>query len=344
MIRLAIVGFGGMARGMLRGAAKLRGAEFVAVVEPREEARSEAEKQGLRAFADLGEMLGADVADAVYVATPNKFHAPATIACLEAGMHVLCEKPIAMNAGEGQQMIDAAEAADRKLTVNLSFRQTGAARALKEIADSGRLGEVYFARTGWVRNRGIPRGSGWFADKELAGGGPLIDLGIHRIDLALWLMGSPEPVTVSGSTFNLLGQRICEARGQTFSVEDLAVGFVRLETGATLQIAVSWAANSEWAEDMYTYVYGTEAGIAHRHVGGTYEFEARMWRDVGGAYGETALTKLPPASSHLQDFVDAIRDDGPVPVDPRDALKVQKIIDALYVSAAEGREIRVQEA
>jgi predicted dehydrogenase len=149
---------------------------------------------------------------------------------------------------------------------------------------------------------------------------------------------------VSGSTFNLLGQRICEARGQTFSVEDLAVGFVRLETGATLQIAVSWAANSEWAEDMYTYVYGTEAGIAHRHVGGTYEFEARMWRDVGGAYGETALTKLPPASSHLQDFVDAIRDDGPVPVDPRDALKVQKIIDALYVSAAEGREIRVQEA
>jgi predicted dehydrogenase len=342
MVRLAIVGFGGMARGMLRGAKRLQGGRFVAVCEPREESRQEAEEEhDLQAFADLEELLDAEAADAVYVATPNKFHAPVTIRCLEAGLHVFCEKPIALNADEGRQMIDAADRTGRKLTVNLSFRQTGAARALKQIADSGDLGDIYFARTGWVRNRGIPMGSGWFADRELAGGGPLIDLGIHRIDLALWLMGHPEPVTVSGSTYDLLGRRICEGRAQTFSVEDLAVGFVRLETGAALQIAVSWAANSEWAEDMYTYIYGTKAGAAHRHVGGTYEFEARLWGDVGGGYGETVLKKLPRDSSHLQDFVDAVRDDGPVPVDPRDALKVQKIIDALYLSATEGREVRL---
>lgn len=342
MIRLGIVGFGGIARHMLRNAEGLESGEFVAVAEPREESRQEAvDKFGLAAYESVEDLLDAGAVDAVYVATPNKFHAPVTVQCLEAGLHVFCEKPIALNAAEGQQMIDAAARAGRKLSVNLSFRQTGQARALKQLADEGRFGQVYFARTGWVRNRGIPRGSGWFGDKALAGGGPLIDLGVHRIDLALWLMGHPTPVSVSGATYDLLGKDICAGRGQDFSVEDLAAGFVRFENGACLQVAVSWAANSEWAEDMYTYVYGTQAGAAHRHVKGTYKFEAVVWTADGEAVKAKKLRKLPPNSFHLQDFVNAISEDGPVPVDPEDALNVQKIIDGLYESARTGGEVRL---
>ncbi len=342
MVRLAIVGFGGIARHMLRRADALKDAEFVAAVEPRPEARADAEKShGLKAFESLDQMLDAQVADAAYVAAPNKFHAPLTIQCLEAGLHVLCEKPMAMNVAEAQRMLAAARRTGRKLTVNFSFRETGPARAVKSIIDDGLLGEIYYARTGWLRNRGIPRGSGWFADKGMSGGGPLIDLGVHRIDMALWFMGYPEPVSVTGATYDHLGRRIAAERGQPFDVEDLAAGFVRFANGASMSVEASWATNSEWAEDMYTYVYGTKAGAAHRHIGGTYEFEARVWGEIAGKFSETRLKEMAPGSSHLQDFVNAIRDDGPVPVDPEDALKVQRIIDALYESAETGREVRL---
>ncbi len=342
-VRMAAVGFGGMASAMRERAKTLEGVEFVAAVDPLPESRERAEGLGLETCAELDELLEAGVADAVYVATPNKFHAPVSIRCLEAGLHVFCEKPMAMNAAEAEQMVAAAEEADRRLTINFSFRENGAARALKALVDRGELGRIYYARTGWMRNRGIPRGSGWFGDRELAGGGPLIDLGVHRLDLALWLMGYPEPVAVTGVTYDLLGRRIASERGQDFDVEDLAAGFVRFADGAALALSASWATNSEWAEDMYTYVYGTEAGAVHRHVGGTYTFEARLWGPRGDAFGETALSRVPRPSSHLEDFVRAVRGEGEVPVDPRQALTVQRIIDALYASADSGREVRLGE-
>ncbi len=339
-VRLGIIGFGGMGRGRALEAVKLDGMRATAVVETREEARHRATTEfELEAFETLDEFLDAGAADAVYVATPNKFHAEQTVRCLEAGLHVLCEKPMAMNAAEGERMIEAARRADRKLTINLSYRATGPARAARAVAEEGLLGEVYFARTGWMRNRGIP-GSGWFATRELAGGGPLIDLGVHRIDLALWLMGHPEPVAVSGATYEALGRRLWAERGRDYQVEDLAAGFVRFANGATLSLQTSWATNSEWREDMFTYVYGTKAGIAHRSVGGTYDFEARMWGETAGTYSETKLEPV-RGPGHLEAFVTAIRDDGPVPVPPEDALQVQRIIDALYESARTGREVRL---
>jgi predicted dehydrogenase len=344
-LRLAVIGFGGMGAGLAKRAATLERVRVTGAVDSREASRERAREEfELETFETVEELLEAEAADAVYIATPNKFHAPLSVQCLQAGLHVFCEKPMAMDAQEGRRMIEAAEEADRKLTINLSFRQDRAARALKDLADAGELGQVYFARTGWLRNRGIPLGSGWFGDRGLAGGGPLIDLGVHRIDMALWLMGHPEPVAVSGATYDMLGKRIAAERGQEFDVEDLAAGFVRFEGGATLAIAVSWATNSEWAEEMYTCVYGTKAGAVHRHVGGTYEFEARLWRPVGSAFGETRLSKLPPPSSHLEDFAEAVLEDGPVPVDPWDALRVQRIIDALYASAESGEEVRLDQS
>jgi len=338
VVRLAIVGYGGMGRVIAREAAGMESVALTAAVEPDADRRLAAEEaHGLKGFESLDELLDADLADAAFVATPNKFHADCTVRCLKGGLHVFCEKPMAMNAAEGERMVAAAEEADRRLTINFSYRATGQARALKQAADEGLLGEVYFARTGWLRNRGIPR-RGWFCDKEMAGGGPLIDLGVHRIDLALWLMGYPKPVSVTGVTHNMLGKRLAARWGQDYGVEDLAAGFVRFEGGAALSLEASWATNSEWREDMYTYVYGTKAGMAHRSIGGKYDFEARVWGEMGGAFAETVLQPV-SGPSHLEAFVRSVREGTPVPVDPREALCVQRILDALYRSAETGGEV-----
>ncbi len=340
-VRFGVVGFGGMGRGRARRAAEMGGVQVTAAVDTSKEARARAEEEHeLTAFETVEEMLEADVVDAVYIATPNKFHAGQSIRCMEGGVDVFCEKPMAMCAEEGRRMIETARKTGRKLTINLSYRADGHARALKSVVDEGLLGQIYFARTRWMRNRGIPW-RGWFGDRELAGGGPLIDLGVHRIDLALWLMGHPQPVAVTGTTYGMLGRRIAEEHGQDYSVEDLAAGFVRFKNGASLSLEASWATNSEWREDMSTSVYGLKAGATHRSVGGTYEFEARVWGEIGDTFAETVLHPISGAG-HLEAFLDAVRGEGPVPVDPEDALKVQMIIDALYRSAAEGGEVRLE--
>ncbi len=339
-VRLGVVGFGGMGRGIIRRAERIKDVKVAAAVDVREEARRQAETEfDLKAFETVGELIDSDAVDAVYIATPNKFHAEQAVQCLEGGLHVFCEKPMAMNAAEGERMIEAAGRAGRKLTFNLSFRATGPAQALKQVVDEGLLGDIYFARTGWLRNRGIPW-SGWFNNKALSGGGPLIDLGVHRIDLALWLMGYPRPVAVTGATYDTLGKAIAARRGADYTVEDLAAGFVRFENGAVLSLEASWATNSEWREDMFTYVYGTKAGAAHRGIHGTYDFEARIWGEVAGSFAETLLQPA-HAPDHLEGFARAVLQDGPVPVEPDDILKVQRIIDALYESAETGAEVRL---
>lgn len=336
-VRLGIIGFGGMGRGVARRE-KMDGYEVTCAVDAFEAARAAVGEMGLQAFETVEQMLDAGAADAVYVATPNKFHAAATIECLKAGVHVICEKPMAKSAAEGEAMIAASEESGSKLTINLSYRATSEAQALKSIVDAGELGDVYFARTGWIRNRGIP-GRGWFGDMDLAGGGPLIDLGVHRIDLALWLMGHPKVISVTGAAYSELGKSVQAAKGLDYTVEDLAAGFIRLENGASIQVTVSWALNSEWREDMFTYVYGMKAGATHRHVQGGYKFELMLWGEVNGTYRETRITQLPRAEDHITAFVRAIREDGPVPVDPRDALNVQRVLDGMYESARTGREV-----
>ncbi len=153
-------------------------------------------------------------------------------------------------------------------------------------------------------------------------------------------MGYPRPVAVSGATYDTLGKAIAAERGAEYTVEDLAAGFVRFENGAVLSLEASWATNSELREDMFTYVYGTKAGAAHRSLRGTYDFECRMWGEVAGSFAETVLQPA-HAPDHLEGFARAVLQDGPVPVEPDDILKVQRIIDALYQSAETGAEVRL---
>ncbi|HUT24275.1 MAG TPA: Gfo/Idh/MocA family oxidoreductase, partial [Sumerlaeia bacterium] len=218
------------------------------------------------------EMLKAEDLDVVTVATPNKFHAPLTVAALKAGCHVLCEKPMAMTAAEARRMLQASRKARRRLMINFSYRFTEQSWALKKQVDTGILGDVYFARTVWHRRRGMPGFGGWFGQKALSGGGPLIDLGVHRLDLALWLMGYPKPVWVMGSAYDPIASAAAKRARKKFDVEDLAVGMVKFDNGATLEVEASWAANIAERELMETRLLGTRGGLVQRNRNETYEF------------------------------------------------------------------------
>ena len=195
-------------------------------------------------YSSLTEMLKNEKLDIVSIATPNKFHAPLTIEALKAGCHVLCEKPMAMSVKEAEEMIRVAKSVGKRIMIDFSYRTSEQSVALKKAVESGILGEIYYARTQWLRRRGAPLGTkGWFRKMELAGGGPLLDLGVHRLDLALWLMDYPKPVWVMGSTYNHLAQQLQAMDGHQYDVEDLAVALVKFENGATLELEASWLAN-----------------------------------------------------------------------------------------------------
>ena len=296
-------------------------------------------------FADPHELFRSGAVDVVSIATPNATHHELTLAALEAGLHVLCEKPLAVNAGQARQMAAAAAAAGRVLMVNYNYRFVPASQALKAAAANGALGEVYFARSVWHRSRGIPglrRGrKSWFVERAVAGGGPLIDLGVHRLDLALWLMDFPAVASVSGTTYDALGRAYAARMASSFDVEDLAVGFVRFANGASLVLESSWALNQPHAELMETWVYGTAGGMVQRNTAAGYQFEAELYReDAAGAFHVTALRPGPDQQGTVhQEFVDSVVAGRSSSAPAEHAVIAMQVIDALYESAAGGREV-----
>lgn len=296
-------------------------------------------------FTDHRAMLaraGALELDAASVALPNAFHAPVTIDCLRAGLHVLCEKPMAMNVRQAQAMLAAARRARRRLMINFSYRFMPQTRSLKSLVDTGAIGDVYYGRTAWYRRRGLPGFGGWFGQKKLSGGGPIIDLGVHRIDMAMWLMGSPRPVSVSASTYNVIGARIAKELKKEFDVEDIGGALIRFDNGATLIAEASWAGFTQKREEMITQLLGTRGGILHSNVNETYEFEARVFTEHDGALWEAKLQQgLAPCPTAYQEFVDACLDGRESLAPGEHGLAVQQILDAIYKSAATGREVRI---
>jgi len=281
--------------------------------------------------------------DAVSVALPNALHAPVTIAGLNAGLHVLCEKPMAMNVRQARAMLAAAKKARRKLMINFSYRFMPQTQSLKSVVASGAIGEVYYGRTAWYRRRGLPGFGGWFGQKKLSGGGPVIDLGVHRIDMAMWLMGSPKPVSVSASTYSVIGARVAKEQRKTFDVEDIGGAFIRFDNGATLLAEASWAGFTQKREEMITQLLGTKGGILHSNVNETYEFEARVFTEHDGALWETKLQQgLAPCPTAYQEFVNAIIEGRETIAPGEHGFAVQQILDAIYQSAATGREVRIK--
>ncbi len=341
-MKMGVIGLG-MGRGHARGYHSHPQADLVAICDPDESRLRDVqvELDVPRTYTDAEAMFAAEDLDGVSIAVPNKFHASLSIAALRHGLHVLCEKPMAMTVKEAEAMNAAATKAGRNLMINFSFRFTDASYALKKQVDAGVVGDIYFGRSVWHRRRGMPRFGGWFGIKEMSGGGPLIDLGVHRLDLALWLMGYPDPVAVSGSTYNRIAGPLAKKERKAFDVEDLACGLVKFANGATLILEASWALNQQEREQMSTNLYGDRGGLVHRNVGGGYDFTAEIFTDEGGDQFTKKLdwrTGTTPSSYH--EFVDSIIDKRPPMATGEQGLKVMKILQGIYKSAATGREVR----
>jgi predicted dehydrogenase len=342
-LRVGVIGLG-MGRHHIKGWQEHPQVDVVALADP-DAARLDkvgAEFGVPGRYASAEAMLAAEALDVVSVCTPNKFHKDLTLAALAAGCHVLCEKPMAMNAAEGRAMLDAAHAAGKRLMINFSYRFSAASRALKAQVDAGLFGDFYYGRSVWHRRRGMPGFGGWFGTKALAGGGPLIDLGVHRLDLALWLMGYPRPTWVLGSTYNPIASALAQKAAKTFDVEDLAAGFIRFENGATLALEASWAANIQEAELMETRLLGTQAGLLQKNLHEGYTFEAQVFTEVNGAPVNMQL--CPPtaeAKSAMFDYAQAILDGQPHPAGGEQGLVVMQILDALYESARTGAPVNI---
>jgi predicted dehydrogenase len=295
-----------------------------------------------KVYREADEMFADKTLDAVCIATPNKFHAPLTIAALRAGLHVLCEKPMAMNEAEARQMKAEAQRAKRNLMINFSYRFSQMSYALKQQVDSGALGDIYYGRTVWHRRRGMPGFGGWFGNKELSGGGPLIDLGVHRLDLALWLMGFPEPVSVSGTAYNHLGSARAKVEGKVFTVEDLATALIRFRNGATLILEASWALNIGENEHMVTTLCGTKGGLVQRNTDGGYSFAAEMFTEEDGFLFTKKLDRSSkPVPPPCHEFVNCIVEKRAPLATADQGITVMRLLDAVYESARIGREIRL---
>jgi predicted dehydrogenase len=245
-LRYGLVGAGSIAeRKHLKGYLGQPGVEVVAVCNHRPDRAAELARQyGIpKVYADYREMFDEAGLDLISICTPNHTHLPIAVAALEKGIHVHCEKPIALNAGEAERMIAARDRSGKQLMIGLNNRFTGSAYFAKRYIAAGHLGEIYHLRCGWRRRRQIPGKGSWFTAKALAGGGPLIDLGVHYLDLALYLSGFPKAESVSAATYSKFADNRClnswtygDSGVGVMDVEDLAVGLVRLENGATLDL------------------------------------------------------------------------------------------------------------
>lgn len=292
---------------------------------------------------DYRELLADPQIDAVSVTTPNALHMQPTIDALAAGKHVLCEKPLAMNAMEAKAMCRAAKQSGKILQVALQTRFGGPAKYVKQFIDSGNMGEIYYARAWALRRRGVPHW-GVFIDKEKQGGGPLIDIGVHILDLTLYFMGYPKPVSASGKTWDMLGKdpTIANFWGEydrsKFTVEDFAVGLIRFENGAVVSLESSFMANME-GDPFQTQLFGTKAGAIIRAWG---EQPVRLFKELDRQYFELMPQNVPYVdSSHtaeVQAFIKAIQNGDASPVPGEHGLALNAIFDALYRSSETGKE------
>ncbi len=342
---IGIIGSGGIAQNahMPGYAAVPDLCKIVAVADVNPDtAKAAAEKFNVKhVFTDYKKLLEMDEVDAVSVCTPNYLHHEPTIKAFEAGKHVLCEKPIAMNAAEAAEMVAAGRKAKKKFMVGYNLRFAPTNQLLKKYIEAGDLGEIYFARAQALRRRGIP-GWGVFIDKSKQGGGPLIDIGVHILDLTLWLLGHPKPVAASGQTYAKFGKRsdIVGFMGQwdykNFTVEDFAIGLIRFENGATISLESSFVANIP--EDVFTSTLcGTEGGAVTHPL----TIVREQHRSLQTFRPEIPNADIATHSAEVKHFCEAILNDTEPLTTGEHGLAVAQIMDAIYASSEAGKEVPI---
>ena len=346
-LKVGIIGVGGISGSHLPGWAASEHAEVVAGSDIREDVlRSWGQNQGIsKLYTQAADLFSDSDLDIIDICTPNMYHAPLAIAALEAGKHVICEKPLAPTPGQVREMIEARDRAGRMLMTAQHFRFQDSSRALKTEIDQGVLGHVYHARCWMLRRGGAPSTPG-FVMRQHSGGGPCIDIGVHILDLTLWFMGNPEPVSVSGvaraeiakqdGAFGIGGRLLPEE----FNVEDFAAAFVRFADGASLVLEVSWLLHHDTTgEDMQMWLYGTRGGS---HWPKCEILESNY--DTKQFYNRTLKLRPPGLEPHAQEcleFARAIVDGAPSPVPAEQSLQVMSILDGIYRSQKAGGEVRL---
>ncbi|HYE06350.1 MAG TPA: Gfo/Idh/MocA family oxidoreductase [Planctomycetota bacterium] len=349
-LKIGIIGAGGIMRGAHMPGWKIApDCEIVAVCDshlPTAEAfAKDFAIPAERVFTDYRELVEVAGLDAVDIGTPNQFHTPAVLAALARKLHVICEKPLAVTTAEVREMQAAAKKAGTLLMTAQNMRWGGPAQALKKFADAGSLGEVYHARIHAVRRNWLP-GKATFIDHAISGGGPCMDIGVHALDLGLWLMGFPEPVRVSGTTMvNFAkGNDIPGGWGEwdraLFSVEDFASGFIHFANGATMVLEASWLQHQQEKEDFSARLFGKKASV--HWPSGDYASV------VGGALVDGRIQEQaglkPSHQEEILAFVDAIQKGKPSPVPVEQTIKVISILEAIVESGKTGREVVLAEA
>lgn len=329
---------------------------FCDIIEER--ARKAAAQYGTpdaRFCTDYHELLADTSIDVVHVLTPNADHCPITCDALEAGKHVLCEKPMAITYEEGKKMLETAKRTGKKLTIGYQNRFRKDTLQMRELVESGELGEIYFAKAHGMRRKGVPTW-GVFPDKAKQGGGPLIDIGTHPLDMTLWLMNNYRPVAVLGQSFQKLkdhpeGNKFGPWNPDTFETEDSAFGLIKMENGATIYLEAAWAINMLNCKDAMVTLCGTLGGsemfgdnwdnkgyiITNKAAQG--QLVDIKPAETAEVYGFSGASMTDPKIIEARQWIDAIKNNTEPLVKPEEALTVTRILEAIYKSAETGKAV-----
>lgn len=293
-------------------------------------------------FTDVERMFAEADLDAVVNCLPNSLHSSVSVAAFDAGLHVLCEKPMATSLSEAEVMVDAARKSNRKLMIGLTKRFQGDSMAAKQLVSEGALGDVYYSKAGWMRRNGIPGWGSWFTRRELAGAGPIYDIGVHALDLTCWLGGNFDVDQVLASSYARFGP---EKRGfgdwgtvndsGYYDVEDLASALIKMKDGSTLAFEVSWAANVPSSE-FSVMVLGEKAGLDMREL---------MIHSTDGSEVNTPLEYKETDSywEEMSHFIDCIMNDRDPVTKPNEMLGLQRMLDMILLSARENRVVKASD-
>ena len=353
-LKIGIIGCGGIANGKhMPALSKLDMVQMTAFCDIiREKAQNAAEKYGTKdakVYTDYRELLKDKTIDAVHVCTPNRSHSFITVDALHTGKHVMCEKPMAKTSEDAVKMLEAAKETGKKLTIGYQNRFRPDSQYLHKACEEGQLGEIYFAKAHAIRRRAVPTW-GVFLNEEEQGGGPLIDIGTHALDLTLWMMNNYKPKYVVGNTYHKLSSKENAANAwgpwdpKKFTVEDSAFGFVTMQNGATIILESSWALNSLDVKEAKTTLCGTEGGA---------DMENGL-RINGEKFGKLYVTNVDMSSGGVDFFsgtsqkaedleaglwIQSIINDTEPVVKPQEALVVTQILEAIYESSKTGKPV-----
>ena len=355
IVNVGIIGCGGIANGKhmpsLHALPNVRMVAFCdIIVERAEKAAKEFGTPDAKVYTDYKELLKDEAIEVVHVLTPNREHADITVDALYAGKHVMCEKPMAKSAADAQRMYDAAVATGKKLTIGYQHRQKPQAQYAKELIGTGALGEIYYANCLATRRRGTPNW-GVFLDAEAQGGGPIIDIATHSLDLTLYLMDNYEPQMVVGKTHKKLehpeaGNIWGDNGVSTTPLEEAACALIVMKNGATIMLETSWALNTaEPISEGSCVLCGSKAGLSIKNGKlqvNKVELNRQVVTDVDTSAGGVAFysgAKASPQLTEAKNWIDAVVNDTEPVVLPKQALVVSQILEAIYVSSETGKPV-----